>query len=67
MSFKRASVQGDFSGRSEVKNLPVSVGAAGLIPGLGRCPGEGNGNPLQHSYLENPREEELGDLQSTGS
>ena len=26
----------------------------GLIPGLGRCPGEGNGNPLQYSFLENP-------------
>ena len=26
---------------------------AGLIPGLGRYPGEGNGNPLQYSYLEN--------------
>ena len=37
-----------------VKNLPASVGNAGdtgLIPGLGRCPGEGNGNPLQHSGL----------------
>ena len=28
---------------------------AGSIPGLGRCPGEGNGNPLQYSCLENPR------------
>ena len=28
-----------------VKNLPVSVGDAGLIPGSGRSPGEGNGNP----------------------
>ena len=27
---------------------------AGLIPGSGRFPGEGNGNPLQYSYLENP-------------
>ena len=26
----------------------------GLIPGSERCPGEGNGNPLQYSYLENP-------------
>ena len=26
----------------------------GSIPGLGRCPGEGNGNPLQYSCLENP-------------
>ena len=27
----------------------------GSIPGLGRSPGEGNGNPLQYSYLENPK------------
>ena len=40
-----------------VKNLPASVGdagGAGLIPGLGRFPGVGNGNPLQYSCLENP-------------
>ena len=30
-----------------------NVGDPGLIPGLGRCPGEGNGNPLQCSCLEN--------------
>ena len=30
------------------------VGAMGLIPGLGRSPGEGNGSPLQYSCLENP-------------
>ena len=34
-----------------VKNLLAN---AGLIPGSGRSPGEGNGNPLQHSCLENP-------------
>ena len=33
-------------------------------PGLGRSPGEGNGNPLQYSCLENPWTEELGSLQS---
>ena len=41
----------------EVKNLPVSAGEtrdAGLIPGSGRSPGVGNGNPLQYSCLENP-------------
>ena len=32
---------------SLVKNLPVNAGDIGLIPGLGRSPGEGNGNPLQ--------------------
>ena len=37
-----------------VKNPPASVGHAGLIPGLGRTPGEGNGNPLQYSCWENP-------------
>ena len=40
-----------------VKNLPASardLRDAGLIPGSGRSPGEGNGNPLQYSCLENP-------------
>ena len=40
-----------------VKNPTASAGDlrdVGLIPGLGRCPGEGNGNPLQYSCLENP-------------
>ena len=37
-----------------VKNLPANAGDAGLIPGLGRSPEEGNGNPLQYSSLENP-------------
>ena len=36
-----------------VKNLPASVGDVGSIPGLGRSPGEGNGNPLQYSILKN--------------
>ena len=37
-----------------VKNLPTNAGDVGLIPGLGKSPGGGNGNPLQYSYLENP-------------
>ena len=40
-----------------VKNLPANAGDIrdmGSIPGLGRSPGEGNGNPLQYSCLENP-------------
>ena len=37
-----------------VKNLPANAGDAGSIPGLGRSPGEGNGNPLQYYCLENP-------------
>ena len=44
----------EFSGVSVVKNLPANKGDADLIPGLGRCPGEGNGNPLQYSCLGNP-------------
>ena len=36
-----------------VKNLPANAGELGSIPGSGRHPGEGNGNPLQYSYLEN--------------
>jgi len=43
-----------FPGGSVVKNPPVSVGDAGSIPGSGRSPGEGNGNPLQYSYPGNP-------------
>ena len=38
----------------EVKASPCNVGDLGSIPGLGRSPGEGNGNPLQYSCLENP-------------
>ena len=37
-----------------VKNLPTNAKDMGLIPGLGRFLGEGNGNPLQYSCLENP-------------
>ena len=37
-----------------VKNPPANAGEAGSIPGSGRSPGEGNGNPLQYSCLENP-------------
>ena len=44
------------SGGSVVKNPPTSAGDVGSIPCLGRSPGEGNGNPLQYSCLENPME-----------
>ena len=39
---------------SVVKNPPANAGDVGLIPGSGRSPGEGNGNPLQYSCLGNP-------------
>ena len=37
-----------------VKYLPAKEGDTGSVPGLGRSPGEGNGNPLQYSCLGNP-------------
>ena len=43
-----------FSGDSGVKNLSANAGDMGLIPGLGRSPGEGNGNQLQYSCLAQP-------------
>ena len=42
-----------FLGGSEVKNLPANAGDTGSIPGLGKSPGEGNGNPFQYSCQEN--------------
>ena len=48
-----ASRQG-FPGGSAVKNPPANAGDVGLIPGPGRSPGEGNGNPLHHPCLGNP-------------
>ena len=48
------SVYMGFSGDSVVKNLPANAGDVGLIPGSGKSPGEGNGNPPQYSCLENP-------------
>ena len=36
------------------KESACNAGDLGLIPGLGRCPEEGNGNPLQYSYVGNP-------------
>ena len=45
---------GGFPGGSEVKASACNVGDLGSIPGSGRSPGEGNGNPLQYSCLENP-------------
>ena len=53
-----------------VKNPPATAGGIrdmDLIPGSGRSPGEGNGNPLQYSCLENPWMEEPDRLQSTVS
>ena len=43
-----------FLGSSAGKESTCNVGDSGLIPGLGRSPGGGHGNPLQYSCLENP-------------
>jgi len=51
---------------SDSKGSAFNAGDLSLIAGLGRSPGEGNGNPLQYSCLENPIEKP-GRLQSVGS
>ena len=43
-----------FPGGSDSKESTCSVGHVGSIPGLGRSPGGGHGNPLEYSCLENP-------------
>ena len=53
-------------GTGVVKNLPANAENEGSMPGSGRSPGGGNGNPLQYSCLEIPWTEELGGLQSMG-
>ena len=50
-------LQVTFPGGAEVKASACNVGDLGSVPGLGRSPGEGNGNPLQYSCLENPMDE----------
>ena len=45
-----------FPGGLDGKASACNAGDPGSIPGLGRSPGEGNGNPLQDSYLENLRD-----------
>ena len=55
-----------FPGGSVVKNPPANAGDTGdvgSVLGSGRSPGEGNGNPLQYSCLENSMTEKLGGLQ----
>ena len=53
--------------RSSTKKPASNAGDMGSVLGLGRSPGEGNGNPLQYSCLENPRTEEPDRLQSMKS
>ena len=46
-----------FPGGSDSKESACNAGNLGSIPGSGRSPGEGNGKPLQYSYLENSMDE----------
>ena len=53
-AFEMMSIEfGGFPGGSVEKNLPTTAGDSGFIPGSGRSPGEGTGNLLQYSCLEN--------------
>ena len=56
-----------FPGVSNGRESSCSAGDLGSIPGSGRSPGEGNGNPLQYPCLENPMDREPGGLQSKES
>ena len=56
---EKAEKQGSFPSGLVVKNLPTNAGDVSSIPGLGRSPGEGNGNPLQYSCLGNPMDIEV--------
>ena len=53
-NYHSSEINLSFSGGSVAKNLPANAGDLGLIPGSGKSPGEGNGNPLQYSWLGNP-------------
>ena len=59
---QKARIEGmyltSFPGGSDGKASACKAGDPGSIPGLGRPPGEGNGNPLQYSCLENPMDGE---------
>ena len=55
-SLKQARPLEGFSGSSAGKESTCNAGDPGSIPGLGKCPGGGHGNPLQYSCLENPME-----------
>jgi len=58
---KRTPRLSDYASGSVAKNPPANAGdprVVGLIPGSGRFPGEGNGNPLQYSCLGNPMDKE---------
>ena len=64
--FSRLIPLGGSPGGSDGKESACNAGDPGSISGLGRSPGEENGNPLQYSCLENSMDREAWGLQSTG-
>ena len=60
------SIRKGFPGGSNGRESSCNVGDPGSILGLGTCPEEENGNPLQYLAWKIPRTEEPGELQSTG-
>ena len=54
MTYWLPSISRGFSGGSDGKKFTCNAGDLGSIPGLGKFPGRGHGNPLRYSYLENP-------------
>ena len=54
MKQKSREIKGGFLGGSDGKESACNAGDLGSLPGWGRSPGEGDGNPLQYSCLENP-------------
>ena len=54
-----------FPGGSDSKESTCNVGDLGSVPGMGRSPGEGHGNPVQYSCLENPQGQEVPGSQAT--
>ena len=62
MTLRLTYIPGGLAGKESASN----AGDLSLIPGLGRSPGEGNGNLLQYSCLENYTDREPGGLQSIG-
>ena len=64
--YKLLTIVVGFPGGSDSKASVYNVGDPGSIPGSRRSPGEGNGNPLQYSCLENSIDREPGGLQSVG-
>ena len=67
VNLRRFVSKSDFPGGSDSKTSACNAGDLGSIPRWGRSPGEGNGNPIQYSCLENSMDEEPARLQSMGS